>query len=219
MSAQPTFLNSELYQYLVNISVRNQQAIVEGNDLTNKVIGIPMQSSLEQLNFLSWLVQTLAVKNILEIGTYTGLSALAMAQALPNEGKIICLDHNEEFTNLAKTIWQNAKVANKIELRIGKALSLLKLLAAQSHDKFDLVFIDADKTNNKQYYEMVLPMVRPGGVIMIDNVLWSGRVIDGDNDQPNTIAIREFNQYLYHDKRISITMLPLGDGLTLATKL
>lgn len=218
MSARPTFLNDDLYQYLLNSSVRKQEIINKGNVLTDETVGIPMQSSLEQLNFLSWLVQTCSAKYILEIGTYTGLSALAMAQALSEDGRIICLDHNEEFTALAKDIWQQGKVTDKIELHIGKALDSLKILQKEYKDYFNIVFIDADKVNNKHYYEMVLPMVAKGGIIMIDNVLWHGQVVNINDNKASTMAIREFNEYLYHDQRVSITMLPLGDGLTLATK-
>ena len=219
MSATPTYLTDDLYNYLLGVSVRKNGLLEEGSQLTNDKIGIPMQSSPEQLNFLNWLIQTLKVKNVLEIGTYTGLSALAMAQALPDDGKIICLDHSDEFTTIARSIWETANVSNKIDLRIGKAVDSLKIIDIDCTDYFDLVFIDADKGNYQYYYDAVLPLLKVGGVVMIDNVLWSGRVLDEANQNDSTVAIRTFNEYLYNDTHVTITMLPFGDGLTLATKL
>jgi len=219
MSVKPTFLNDELYDYLLTVSVRDNALIQAGNALTDEKIGIPMQSSPEQLNFLNWLVTILSAKNILEIGTYTGLSALAMALALTADGKLICLDHSAEFTALAKTIWEKAGVAKYIELHIGEARKSLAAMSHQYKEYFDLIFIDADKSNNYFYYEKGLALLKQGGVIMIDNVLWNGAVIDLDNHKNSTMAIREFNQLLYRDERIIITLLPFGDGLTLATKL
>lgn len=219
MSAIPTYLTDNLYNYLLSVSVRKNNALEEGNQLTDDKIGISMQSAPEQLNFLGWLVKTLKVKNVLEIGTYTGLSALAMAQTLPADGKIICLDHSDEFTMIARSIWEKANVSNKIDLRIGKAVDSLKMISVDYSNYFDLVFIDADKGNYQYYYDTVLPLLKVGGVVMIDNVLWSGGVIDSDNQKNSTVAIRAFNKYLYNDARVSITMLPFGDGLTLAIKI
>ena len=218
MSAKATYLNDDLYQYLLDISVRENLLIDEGNKITNQQIGIPMQSSLEQLNFLNWFVSSFPVTNILEIGTYTGLSALAMAQALPEEGKIICLDSSEEFTAIAKMLWQKAELADKIKLHIGEAKDFLTTMSAQHQTYFDLIFIDADKVNYHYYYETGLSLLKSGGVLMIDNVLWHGDVINKQNTKASTVAIRKFNQYLYTDKRVKITLLPFGDGLTLATK-
>lgn len=218
MSIKPTFLNDELYQYLLTISVRSNPILEQGNRFTNEQFGIPMQSSPEQLNFLNWWVSTTQPECILEIGTYTGLSALAMAQALSKDGKIICLDHDKKFTRLAQQLWQQASVSEKIELRLGEARILLDEISRQ-RKVFDLVFIDADKGNYKHYYEMVLPLLHKKGVIIVDNVLWHGRVLEQNNNEKTTIAIRQFNRHLFADKRVKITVLPIGDGLLLATKL
>lgn len=218
MSATITFLTPALYEYLISVSVRKNNSITKLNDITNSEVGIPMQSSVEQLNFLAFLVQLTQAKNILEIGTFTGLSALAMAQQLPRDGKIICLDKSEEFTQVAKNYWKKAGVSSKIRLWLGDALDSLSQMKVTHHDAFDLVFIDADKANYRAYYEDALTMVRKGGLILLDNVLWKGAVIDPADQRKKTDAIRTFNEFLYQDDRVSISMLPIGDGLTLALK-
>ena len=219
MSNKPTFLHENLYQYLINHSVRPDTWLCEGNKITDEEIGIPMQSSLEELNFLGWFTKTLAAKNIIEVGTFTGLSALAMAQNISDDGKIICLDHSEEFTDYAKKLWSKAGILDKVELRIGEGVYLLEQLSREyPPGSFDLIFIDADKRNYPVYYELAFNLVRAGGVIMIDNVLWQGKVLDTHDQRPSTSGIRQVNDIIYNDPRVDITLLPIGDGLTLARK-
>ena len=218
MSIKTTFLNDDLYQYLLTTSVRSNPILEQGSRLTDEKFGIPMQSSPEQLNFLNWWVSTTQPKFILEIGTYTGLSALAMAQALTEDGKITCIDRDKRFTQLAKQLWQRANVSERIILHLGEAMPLLEEISRQ-RQSFDLVFIDANKSSYKVYYEMVLPLLRKNGVVMVDNVLWHGRVLEQNDDSKATVAIRAFNRYIFNDKRVKITLLPIGDGMLLATKL
>jgi predicted O-methyltransferase YrrM len=219
MSNQATFLNADLYDYLLKHSVRFDQWLLAGNKVTDEQVSIPMQSSLEELNFLGWFTKTMNANRIIEIGTFTGLSALAMAQNMADDGQIICIDHSEEFTQYAKKLWVQAGVATKIELRLGEGLPLLKKLSQEfPANSFDLIFIDADKSNYPTYYELALSLIRAGGVIMIDNVLWQGAVTDPSDQRPSTKAIRILNDLIYQDSRVDITILPIGDGLTLARK-
>lgn len=221
MSSTITLLTQELANYLVDISVRPDPILRAHNEATNELVGISMQSSPEALNYLAWLIGLMQAKNILEIGTFTGMSALAMAQQLPEDGRIICCDKNEEFTQIAQSFWQQAGVQDKIELRLGDAVQTVQALVAESkyHHYFDLIFIDADKSNYEKYYELALRLVRVGGVIAVDNVLWNGAVIDSVDNRSSTRAIRHLNRKVYEDPRVAITVLPIGDGLTLARKL
>lgn len=221
MSATITLLNQALADYLIDVSVRPNSILEAHNQATQELISIPMQSSPEALNFLAWLVGLLEAKNILELGTFTGMSALAMAQQLPEEGRIICCDKSEEFTKIAYPFWQQAGVEHKIDLRLEDALKSVKALVADPayHNHFDLIFIDADKRNYENYYELCLSLVRVGGVIAIDNVLWGGAVLDTHDNSMSTSTIRNLNRKIYQDKRVAITLLPIGDGLTLARKL
>jgi caffeoyl-CoA O-methyltransferase len=160
------------------------------------------------------MVQLIGARRILEIGTFTGLSALVMAEALPKDGRVICLDQSEEWTSIGRRFWDEAGVSDRIELRLGDAKDSLR--AMPESERFDLVFIDADKTGYPVYYEQALSRLNRGGVIMVDNTLWSGRVIDLADQDADTIAIRAFNSMLATDGRIDVMILPIADGLTLA---
>ena len=165
------------------------------------------------------LVQLLGAKKTLEVGVFTGYSSLVVALALPADGKIVACDINRECTKIARRYWQEAEVAHKIDLHIAPALDTLhRLIEEGEANSFDFAFIDADKKNYPNYYECALKLLRPGGLIIIDNVLWSGRVTDTEETDKRTIAIREFNQKLWRDERVKISMLPIADGLTLALK-
>lgn len=166
---------------------------------------------------MALLVKLMGARQILEIGTFTGYSALSMAQALPADGKITCCDISQEWTDIGKPYWREAGVEDKIELKIAPALDTLAALQADGNAGcFDLAFIDADKGNYQAYYEHCLTLVRPGGLILFDNTLWSGAVADTSNNDPDTLALRALNQALHLDDRIDLSLLPLGDGLTLA---
>ena len=168
---------------------------------------------------MALLVQLLSARKTLEVGVFTGYSALCVALALPEEGKVVACDISEEYTAIARQFWQEAGVADKIDLRIAPALETLDhLLAEGQANSFDFAFIDADKSNYGNYYERSLQLVRPGGLIAIDNVLWSGRVADPQVDDNRTAAIRAFNQHLHQDQRVSLSLVPIADGLTLALK-
>ncbi|MEM9245423.1 MAG: class I SAM-dependent methyltransferase [Cyanobacteria bacterium P01_F01_bin.153] len=208
-------LNSALYNYLLSVSLREPNILAQLRQDTNS----DMQIAPDQGQFMALLIQLMGAKKIIEIGTFTGYSALWMALALPPDGTVITCDIREKCRDFGPNYWQAAGVANKIDLRIAPALDTLnELLESDRAGTFDFAFIDADKTNYLHYYERCLELIRPGGVIAIDNVLWSGAVAKPRNTKPDTIALRELNQFLHQDDRIDLSMLPISDGLTLALK-
>ncbi len=219
MSNQTLNLTPQLYQYLLSVSLRETPILKALREKTAQLSGHEMQISPEQGQFMALLVELIDAKKTLEIGVYTGYSSLAVALALPADGRIIACDVNTETSNIAKSFWQKAGVAEKIELKLAPALETLDQLIKQGEtNTFDFVFIDADKQNYSNYYERSLSLVRPGGLILIDNVLWSGRVADSKNHDKQTEAIRQLNQKISEDKHVSMSLLPLGDGLTLVRK-
>ena len=219
MGKQTLNLTGELYQYLLSVSLRESEIAKALREETDTLEYARMQISADQAQFMALLVKLLNARNIIEVGTFTGYSALSMAQALPESGKLIACDISEEWTAIAKRYWQRANLDNKIDLRLAPALDTLnQLIAEKQENHFDFAFIDADKENLKAYYQACFQLVRPGGVIAIDNVLWGGSVIDADNHEQSTIAIREFNDFINRDERVEISLVPIGDGLTLALK-
>jgi caffeoyl-CoA O-methyltransferase len=208
-------LSSALMDYVLDHSEPLGPVARRLIDTTEALGGIAvMQVSPEQAVFLRLMVQLIGARRILEIGTFTGLSALVMAEALPKDGRVICLDQSEEWTSIGRRFWDEAGVSDRIELRLGDAKDSLR--AMPESERFDLVFIDADKTGYPVYYEQALSRLNRGGVIMVDNTLWSGRVIDLADQDADTIAIRAFNSMLATDGRIDVMILPIADGLTLA---
>lgn len=219
MSKKTLQLNGSLYDYLLSVSLHENSFLKALRDETNQLEMSVMQISPDQGQFMALLVKLMGVKKIIEIGTFTGYSALAMAQALPDDGELYACDISEEWTNLAKKYWQQASVDKKIKLHLAPAEETLKkLLKNSAAASFDMAFIDADKQNQWMYFEYCLELLRPGGVILVDNVLWNGSVIDIADESADTNAIRQFNQKIYQDKRIEISMIPVADGITLARK-
>jgi predicted O-methyltransferase YrrM len=174
-----------------------------------------MQIGPDQGQLLGFFVKLLGVRQALEIGTFTGYSALSVAQALPADGKLVCCDVSAEWTSIGRRYWQEAGVADRIDLRIAPALETLAALDAEGR-RFDLAFIDADKENYDAYYEACLRLVRPGGLIAIDNVLWSGAVAGSEDATPSTVALKALNAKIRSDQRVDFCLLPIGDGVTLA---
>lgn len=218
MSARTLQLSEGLHRYLVRNSLRETAVQRNLRKHTLGVSGAGMQITPEQGQFMQLLVRLLGAKRCIEIGTYTGYSSLAVALALPPGGKIVCCDISEEWTSVARKYWSLASAAGKIQLRLGPALATLDELLAKNKNKFDFAFIDADKTNYANYYERCLKLVRKGGLIAIDNTLWGGSVIDAGKQSADTRAIRAFNRKLHRDRRVDISMVPIGDGLTLARR-
>ena len=212
-------IDEKAYQYLLSVSLREPKVLAELRQETAKLPMSMMQVSSDQGQFLSLLVQLIGAKKTLEVGVFTGYSSLATALALPEDGKIIACDVNEKFTQIAHRYWQKAGVADKIDLKIAPALDTLNRLIAQGEaGSFDFAFIDADKINYLNYYEKTLELLRPGGLIAIDNVLWwKGDLVEPELDE-QAVAIADFNRKLHQDKRVTISMLPVADGLTLAVK-
>ena len=176
-----------------------------------------MQICPEQGALMANIIRIMSAKRTIEIGTFTGYSTLVVALALPEDGEIVACDISKEWTSVGKKKWEQARVRDKIDLRIAPALETLEdLLAEGQEGTFDFAFIDADKTNYLNYYQKCLKLVRRGGVIAIDNVLWSGAVIKNDVNDVDTVAIRELNDYLVRDERVALSMVPVGDGLTIA---
>lgn len=217
MSNQTFGLSTQVIEYLRQHSVYEVEAQQQLRALTLTLPGAVMQISPEQGQLLSWLIRLTSAKQVLEIGTYTGYSALTMALALPAEGRILTCEIDPRMPNLGLPYWQSAGVANKIELRIAPALETLSSLAASGFH-CDFAFIDADKVNYLAYYQAILPMLVPNGIIAVDNVLWSGAVVDATIQDKQTQAIRAVNDFIYNDSRVDACMLPIGDGLTLARK-
>lgn len=216
---RPTPLTDILYEYALTVGLREPDVFRELREETSKLADREMQIAPEQGSLLAMLVQLLGARNCLEIGTFTGYSALWVASALPPEGKLICCDVSEEFTALARTFWKKAGVAEKIDLRLGPALATLDQLRRNGiNNHFDFAFIDADKINYDSYYETCLDLIRPGGLIAIDNTLWDGKVADANVNDTDTVAIRNLNEKIHSDHCVSLCFLPFADGMTLALK-
>lgn len=219
MSKKTLELDDRLYDYLLSASLREPEILQQLRKETETHPQARMQIAPEQGQFMALLIQLLGATKTLELGVFTGYSSLCVALALPPNGKIVACDVSKEFTNVARRYWQKAGVADKIDLRLAPALETLDwLLADGQAETFDFAFIDADKQNYTGYYERSLQLVRPGGLIAVDNVLWSGRVADPSVQDNSTIAIRTFNEKLLQDQRITLSLVPIADGLTLALK-
>ncbi len=212
-------LDDALYQYLLDVSLRESPLLKRLREETAQLPIARWQLAPEQGQFMALLVQISGARKILEIGTFTGYSALCMAQAMPADGRLICCDLPGEYNAIAERYWHEAGVAERIDLRLAPALETLSALerGGQS-ESFDLIFIDADKANYRVYLEHALVLVRQGGLILFDNVLWSGRVLEQSPESADTRAIQALNRGLLRDSRIDLSLLPLGDGLTLCRK-
>jgi predicted O-methyltransferase YrrM len=212
-------LNDAVYDYLLEVSLREPPVLAR---LREETAGLPraiMQISPEQGQFMALLAELLGARRVLEVGTFTGYSALVVALALPADGRVVTCDVNEETTAIARRYWAEAGVADRIELRLGPAVDTLDaLLADGGAGTFDLAFVDADKTNYDAYYERGLALLRPGGLMLVDNVLWGGAVADPLHQDEDTDAIRALNAKIHGDERVSLALLPVSDGLTLARK-
>lgn len=216
MSKGSIGLSDELNAYLVAVGAREPEVLGFLRSETAVMPQAGMQIAVEQGALLSMLVKLLDARRVLEIGTFTGYSSTAMGLALPPGGRIVCCDVSKEFTDVARRTWAAAGIEDRVDLRLAPALETLDaLLAADGAGSFDLAFIDADKTNYRGYVEGALLLVRKGGLIAIDNVLWSGRVIDPADTDEDTQAIRDLNADLAMDERVDIAMVPIADGLTL----
>ena len=219
MSTRTITLTDELYDYLLSVSVPPDELWPRLRDETLQTVGFNMQISPEQGQFMAVLMKMLGVRKALEIGTFTGYSALCIARGLSTEGRLIACDVSEEWTEIARRYWREAGVDRKIDLKIGPALQTLQALIDDGQlGTFDFAFIDADKVNYAGYYECCLKLLRQGGVVGVDNTLWSGAVADENNQTEDTVAIRAFNSVVYQDDRVDSCLLPIGDGLTLAVK-
>jgi predicted O-methyltransferase YrrM len=212
-------LTDQVYDYLLEVSLREHPVLARLREETAELPLSIMQIAPEQGQFMRLLVQILGAKRCLEIGIFTGYSSLSVALGLPADGQIIACDVSVDFTEIALRYWAEAGVADKIDLRLGPAIETLDdLLKEGASGSFDFAFIDADKENYLPYYERCLKLIRPGGLIAVDNVLWNGSVADSEKTDADTQAIRELNQKLRDDERVDISMVPIGDGLTLARK-
>ena len=219
MANQTFGLSDEIIKYLRSVSVREADVLQQLRQETARHPRAIMQIAPEQGQFMALLVQLIGAKKVLEVGVFTGYSSLVVALALPPEGKMVACDVSEEYTAIARRYWQQAGVEDKIDLHIAPALETLeKLLTQGEADTFDFAFIDADKSNYDNYYEMALKLVRPGGLIAIDNVLWRGDVADEEVQDNRTNKIRALNQKIHKDERINLSLVPIADGLTLAMK-
>ena len=219
MTKQTLGLEQSLYDYLLSVSLREADILTQLRQETSQLPMSRMQISPEQGQFMALLVKLIGAKKTLEVGVFTGYSSLVVALALPADGKIVACDVSEEYTSVARRYWQDAGVADKIDLHIAPALETLdNLLTTGEAGTFDFAFIDADKSNYENYYERCLELIRPGGLIAIDNVLWSGKVADTEIQDNQTNKIRDLNRKLHEDSRITLSLVPIADGLTLAMK-
>jgi O-methyltransferase len=208
--------NETVSDYIIRLGTQETAVMRALRDETAALPQAGMQIGPDQGQLLGFLVRLLGVKQALEIGTFTGYSALAVAQALPADGRLICCDVSEEWTSIGRRYWREAGIAERIDLRIGPALDTLAALETQGQaGRFDLAFIDADKENYDGYYEACLRLVRPGGLIAIDNVLWHGAIVDPADTSASTTALKALNQKIRDDSRIDLCLLPIGDGVTL----
>jgi predicted O-methyltransferase YrrM len=219
MTARTLNLDDSLYHYLLDVSLRETPLLKRLRDETQALPMARWQVAPEQGQFLALLVKLTGARRLLEIGTFTGYSALCMAAALPDDGSLICCDMPGDYNATARRYWQEAGLAGRIDLRLAPALQTLDELEWQGQDgRFDLVFIDADKANYPTYLEHALRLLRVGGLAVFDNTLWSGRVLEENPQSADTRAIQALNRALKDDSRVDLSLLPLGDGLTLCRK-
>jgi caffeoyl-CoA O-methyltransferase len=219
MSTRTIGMDDRLYDYLLTVSVREPSVLADLRAETARLPNAGMQISAEQGQLMRLLVELLGARRCLEVGVFTGYSSTCVALALPEDGRLIACDVSVEYTDVARRYWRLAGVEQRIDLRIGPALATLDgLLASGAAGSVDFAFIDADKENYESYYERSLQLLRPGGLLAIDNVLWGGSVADPSDQRPSTLAIRAINALVAHDQRVSASLVPIGDGLFLVRK-
>lgn len=219
MSRTTNVLPDSIYQYLCSVSLREPAVLAELREVTRTLPRASMQLSPEEGQFIGLLIRMIGARKCLEVGVFTGYSSTCIASAMPPEGRLIACDVNDEWTAIARRFWDKAGVADRIDLRLGPGIDILDALLAGGHaGTFDFAFIDADKGNYLNYYERALKLVRSGGLVAIDNTLWYGKPADPGNHDPDTEAIREVNRRVHADMRVTMSLVPIGDGLTLALK-
>ena len=219
MSTKTILMDDQLLEYLRQNSVREPDVLQELREETQKLPNSGMQISPEQGQLMAMLVKLVNARKIVEIGTFTGYSSTVMALAMPEDSQLIAFDISEEYTRTARRFWKKAGVDQRVKLVLGNAKESLKdFLQTGEQESVDLAFIDADKSSYAEYYECCLKLIRPGGLILVDNVLWSGQVADASNHDKDTEALRIFNAALSSDQRVDLCMVPIGDGLTIARK-
>ena len=219
MTDQMKAVGPELLRYLRSVSLREPEIVGDLRKATGHLAEEGWEAAPEQGQFLAFLVQISGARRLLEIGTFTGYATLWMALALPDDGKIVTLDMMDEYTNVGEPFWRQAGIRDKIDLHLAPAIeSLDKLIGEGASESFDFVFIDCNKKDYDTYYERALTLLRPGGLIALDNMFWGGKVLDPANDEKSTLALRALAKKMQDDDRVSISMLPLDDGLSLAWK-
>jgi caffeoyl-CoA O-methyltransferase len=218
MSARSFLVPDDIYDYILSVTLRDTAVQRELRERTASMPLARMQTGPDQLQFLQLLVKAIGARRCIEVGVYTGASALAVALALPPEGKILACDVSAEYTAVAKEFWERAGVARKIDLRLAPATETLNALIAAGERDYDFAYIDADKSNYDAYYELVLQLLRTGGLIAIDNVLWGGDVANPVETDADTVALRKLNEKIGRDERVDETLLTIGDGLTIVRK-
>lgn len=213
----PLNLTQRLYDYMLDVSVKEHPVLEKLRHKTAQLPLANMQISPEQAQFMQLLIHLTRATEVLEIGTFTGYSALAMALALPEQGHLITCDINEAWTNIAQAFWKEANLSSHIELRLSPALDTLETLVQLRPKSFDFIFIDADKSNYVNYYELAMQLIRTHGLIVVDNVLWGGKVVHEASVDSQTQGIRRFNEHIKQDKRVYSSLLPIRDGIFLIT--
>ncbi|MEZ4235514.1 MAG: class I SAM-dependent methyltransferase [Myxococcota bacterium] len=217
MSRGTLFMPPDLRAYLLEVGVREDPLLAELRAETGQLPEGRMQVSPEQGAFMGVLTKLVGAKTALEVGTFTGYSSVVVGRALPDDGRITCCDRSEAWTAIARRYWEAAGILHKVDLRLGPAVPTLEALIEEGR-VYDIAFVDADKQNLPTYHEQVLQLVRQGGAILYDNVLWGGQVLEADDHSPDTEAIRTLNRLLAGDDRVDVAMLPVGDGLTIVRK-
>lgn len=219
MSSRNAFLPDDIQRYIVDTTLRDLPVLRDLREETAKLPNAGMQTGADQVQLLQLLVRAIGARRCIEVGVFTGYSALGVALALPDDGRILACDVSEEYTAIGRPYWERAGVAHKIDLRLGPAAQTLdELIRAGEPGRFDFAYIDADKTGYDAYYERCLHLLRPNGLITIDNVLWSGEVVHRDASDPDTIALRALNEKIGKDERVDASLVPIGDGLMVVRK-